>query len=274
MSSCTRAATPTASRPGRRAAGRRPLRRRAGRGLLRREHVLARAATPARWPWSTWSTGCAPAASCCSTRSSSPSTCSASARSRSAAPAYRARLRRALAVAARFPAEPYPFGRRSARRDGCRRPAPAPPARAPGARRSRSPRHRRPGAPAPRATGSRRTSSRVNAVSVSLPGSATAISRKAALSGGSVGGVSRQARGVMRSVPKAASVPTGACSTVGPRGDLVEPLQHRHPIGQHRAVGRPRRRRPAAERGRRTGASSRRRHPLTAPGARCSAAAR
>ena len=41
-----------------------------GRRLLRREHVLASARTPARSPWSTWSTACVPAASCCSTRNS------------------------------------------------------------------------------------------------------------------------------------------------------------------------------------------------------------
>ena len=170
---------------------------RAGRRVLRREHVLARAATPARSPWSTWSTGCAPAASCCSTRSSSPTTCSASARSRSAAPAYLAPAAPGAGRDARASRRgTYPFAGGGSRR----RPAgggrvPAAPAPAPAARRSRPPRRRRPGARARTATGWRRTSSRVNAVFGSRARVATLISRKAALSGGSVGGVSRQARG-------------------------------------------------------------------------------
>ena len=54
----------------------------------------------------------------------------------------------------------------------------------------------------------------VNAVLVAVPGSATLISRKAALSGGSVGGVFRQARAVIRKVPKATSVPIGSRSSL------------------------------------------------------------
>ena len=85
-------------------------------------------------------------------------------------------------------------------------PGPAPAA----GRRSPRPRRRRPGARAPRGPGSRRTSSRENTCLPSPTGPTSRISRKAALSGGSVGGATRQARAVITSVPNRTSLPTGA----------------------------------------------------------------
>ena len=71
--------------------------------------------------------------------------------------------------------------------------------------RSRSPRCRRPGAPGRKPPGWRRTSSRRTDRPARHPtsdaGGSSRISRNAALSGGSVGGVSRQARATTSSVP-------------------------------------------------------------------------
>ena len=94
-----------------------------GRRVLRREHVLARAATPARSPWSTWSTACAAAASCCWTPSSSPTTCSSFGAIEISRPAYRTLLRRALARrCATSRATGLPVGRRRLRRAAWGRP--------------------------------------------------------------------------------------------------------------------------------------------------------
>ena len=95
---CTSAGSRTRSKRGRTAAGRRAVRRRAGRRVLRRVDVPPRRPTRRRSRSWRWSSGCARAATRCSTRSGSRRTWSSSARSRSRAGVPAACSSEALAV--------------------------------------------------------------------------------------------------------------------------------------------------------------------------------